>query len=203
MNHPKRLIIGISGASGIIYGVRILQALHGSDIETHLVMSDSAKLTLSSEMDLTIKEVESLASVVHNNKNVGATIASGSFKTLGMVVAPCSIRSLSEIAWGSTTSLLSRAADVVLKERRRLVLMVRETPLHLGHLKSMTQATENGAVIMPPVPMFYSKPKTLDDIVNHTTGRCLDLFEIDTDLVKRWSGMGKQTAALPTSSENT
>ena len=203
MNHPKRLIIGISGASGIIYGVRILQALHGSDIETHLVMSDSAKLTLSSEMDLTIKEVESLASVVHNNKNVGATIASGSFKTLGMVVAPCSIRSLSEIAWGSTTSLLSRAADVVLKERRRLVLMVRETPLHLGHLKSMTQATENGAVIMPPVPMFYSKPKTLDDIVNHTTGRGLDLFEIDTDLVKRWSGMGKQTAALPTSSENT
>ncbi|MBU3614276.1 UbiX family flavin prenyltransferase [Polynucleobacter sp. Latsch14-2] len=203
MNHPKRLIIGISGASGIIYGVRILQALHGSDIETHLVMSDSAKLTLSSEMDLTIKEVESLASVVHNNKNVGATIASGSFKTLGMVVAPCSIRSLSEIAWGSTTSLLSRAADVVLKERRRLVLMVRETPLHFGHLKSMTQATENGAVIMPPVPMFYSKPKTLDDIVNHTTGRCLDLFEIDTDLVKRWSGMGKQTAALPTSSENT
>ena len=203
MNHPKRLIIGISGASGIIYGVRILQALHGSDIETHLVMSDSAKLTLSSEMDLTIKEVESLASVVHNNKNVGATIASGSFKTLGMVVAPCSIRSLSEIAWGSTTSLLSRAADVVLKERRRLVLLVRETPLHLGHLKSMTQATENGAVIMPPVPMFYSKPKTLDDIVNHTSGRCLDLFEIDTDLVKRWSGMGKQTAALPTSSENT
>jgi 4-hydroxy-3-polyprenylbenzoate decarboxylase len=203
MNHPKRLIIGISGASGIIYGVRILQALHGSDIETHLVMSDSAKLTLSSEMDLTIKEVESLASVVHNNKNIGATIASGSFKTLGMVVAPCSIRSLSEIAWGSTTSLLSRAADVVLKERRRLVLMVRETPLHLGHLKSMTQASENGAVIMPPVPMFYSKPKTLDDIVNHTTGRCLDLFDIDTDLVKRWAGMGKQTEALPTSSENT
>ena len=203
MNQPKRLIIGISGASGIIYGVRILQALHGSDIETHLVMSDSAKLTLSSEMDLTIKEVESLASVVHNNKNIGATIASGSFKTLGMVVAPCSIRSLSEIAWGSTTSLLSRAADVVLKERRRLVLMVRETPLHLGHLKSMTQASENGAVIMPPVPMFYSKPKTLDDIVNHTTGRCLDLFDIDTDLVKRWAGMGKQTEALPTSSENT
>ena len=193
MDHPKRLIIGISGASGIIYGVRILQALHDSEIETHLVMSDSAKLTLSSEMDLTIKEVEGLASVVHNNKNVGATIASGSFKTLGMVIAPCSIRSLSEVAWGTTTSLLSRAADVVLKERRRLVLMVRETPLHLGHLKSMTQATENSAVIMPPVPMFYSKPKTLDDIVNHTTGRCLDLFDIDTDLVARWAGMGKQT----------
>jgi 4-hydroxy-3-polyprenylbenzoate decarboxylase len=172
--------------------VRILQALYGSEIETHLVMSDSAKLTLSSEMDLTIKDVESLASVVHNNKNIGATIASGSFKTLGMVIAPCSIRSLSEVAWGTTTSLLSRAADVVLKERRRLVLMVRETPLHLGHLRSMTQATENGAVIMPPVPMFYSKPETIDDIVNHTTGRCLDLFEIDTSLVKRWSGMGKQ-----------
>ena len=192
MDHPKRLIVGISGASGIVYGVRILQALYGSEIETHLVMSDSAKLTLSSEMDLTIKDVESLASVVHNNKNIGATIASGSFKTLGMVIAPCSIRSLSEVAWGTTTSLLSRAAEVVLKERRRLVLMVRETPLHLGHLRSMTQATENGAVIMPPVPMFYSKPETIDDIVNHTTGRCLDLFEIDTSLVKRWSGMGKQ-----------
>jgi 4-hydroxy-3-polyprenylbenzoate decarboxylase len=203
MNHPKRLIVGISGASGIIYGVRILQALQGSDIETHLVMSDSAKLTLSSEMDLTIKDVESLASVVHNNKNIVATIASVSFKTLGMVIAPCSIRSLSEVAWGTTTSLLSRAADVVLKERRRLVLMVRETPLHLGHLRSMTQATENGAVIMPPVPMFYSKPKNLDDIVNHTTGRCLDLFEIDTELVNRWAGMGKQTTELPASSENT
>jgi 4-hydroxy-3-polyprenylbenzoate decarboxylase len=163
-------------------------------------MSDSAKLTLSSEMDLTIKDVESLASVVHNNKNIGATIASGSFKTLGMVIAPCSIRSLSEVAWGTTTSLLSRAADVVLKERRRLVLMVRETPLHLGHLRSMTQATENGAVIMPPVPMFYSKPETIDDIVNHTTGRCLDLFEIDTSLVKRWSGMGKQVPSTPQNS---
>jgi 4-hydroxy-3-polyprenylbenzoate decarboxylase len=192
MDHPKRLIVGISGASGIVYGVRILQALYGSEIETHLVMSDSPKLTLSSALDLTIKDVESLASVVHNNKNIGATIASGSFKTLGMVIAPCSIRSLSEVAWGTTTSLLSRAADVVLKERRRLVLMVRETQLHLGHLRSMTQATENGAVIMPPVPMFYSKPETIDDIVNHTTGRCLDLFEIDTSLVKRWSGMGKQ-----------
>ena len=138
--------------------------------------------------------------MVHNNKNIGATIASGSFKTLGMVIAPCSIRSLSEVAWGTTTSLLSRAADVVLKERRRLVLMVRETPLHLGHLRSMTQATENGAVIMPPVPMFYSKPETIDDIVNHTTGRCLDLFEIDTSLVKRWSGMGKQVPSTPQNS---
>lgn len=188
---PRRLIVGISGASGIVYGVRMLQALHGSDIETHLVMSDSARLTLSAETELSAKQVEALASEVHNNKNIGATISSGSFKTMGMVVAPCSIRSLSEIAYGMTTSLLSRAADVVLKERRRLVLMVRETPLHTGHLRAMVQASENGAIIMPPVPALYAKPQTLDDMVNHTVGRCLDLFDIDTDLVARWSGLGK------------
>ncbi len=186
---PRRLIVGISGASGIIYGVRILQALQGTGIETHLVMSDSARITLAAETDFTIKEVEALAGQVHNAKNIGASISSGSFKTMGMVVAPCSIRSLSEIAWGTTTSLLSRAADVVLKERRRLVLMVRESPLHAGHLRSMTQAVENGAIIMPPMPAFYAKPKSLDDMVNHTVGRCLDLFDIETDLVNRWSGM--------------
>ena len=191
MTSPKRLIVGISGASGIVYGVRILQALIDSEIETHLVMSESARLTLSSELDLTVKDVEALATEVHHIKNIGATIASGSFKTLGMVVAPCSIRSLSEIAWGGTTSLLSRAADVVLKERRRLVLMVRETPLHAGHLKSMTQACENGAIIMPPVPAFYAKPTTLDEMVNHTVGRCLDLFDIETNLTKRWAGIGQ------------
>ena len=189
---PRRLIVGISGASGIIYGVRILQALQGSDIETHLVMSDSARLTLTAETDLSLKDVEALASLTHNAKNVGATISSGSFKTLGMVVAPCSIRSLSEIAYGTTTSLLTRAADVVLKERRRLVLMVRETPLHLGHLRAMTQAAENGAVIMPPVPALYARPQSLDEMVNHTVGRCLDLFDIDTALVQRWAGMGKK-----------
>ena len=187
---PRRLIVGISGASGIIYGVRILQALQGTGIETHLVMSDSARITLAAETDFSIKQVEALAGEVHNAKNIGASISSGSFKTMGMVVAPCSIRSLSEIAWGTTTSLLSRAADVVLKERRRLVLMVRESPLHAGHLRSMTQAVENGAIIMPPMPAFYAKPKTLDDMVNHTVGRCLDLFDIETDLVNRWSGMG-------------
>lgn len=187
---PRRLIVGISGASGIIYGVRILQALQGTGIETHLVMSDSARITLAAETDFTIKEVETLAGEVHNAKNIGASISSGSFKTMGMVVAPCSIRSLSEIAWGTTTSLLSRAADVVLKERRRLVLMVRESPLHAGHLRSMTQAVENGAIIMPPMPAFYAKPKSLDDMVNHTVGRCLDLFDIETDLVNRWAGMG-------------
>ncbi len=189
-HEPRRLIVGISGASGIIYGVRILQALQGTDIETHLVMSDSARITLAAETDFTIKEVEALAGQVHNAKNIGASISSGSFKTMGMVVAPCSIRSLSEIAWGTTTSLLSRAADVVLKERRRLVLMVRESPLHAGHLRSMTQAVENGAIIMPPMPAFYAKPKSLDDMVNHTVGRCLDLFDIETVLVNRWSGMG-------------
>ncbi len=188
---PRRLIIGISGASGIVYGVRLLQVLKDSDIETHLVMSASARLTLTAETDMSIKQVEALASQVHNSKNIGASISSGSFKTMGMVVAPCSIRSLSEIAFGMTTSLLTRAADVVLKERRRLVLMVRETPLHAGHLRSMLQATENGAIIMPPVPALYARPKDIDEMVNHTVGRCLDLFDIKTDLVARWSGMGK------------
>ncbi len=188
---PKRLIVGISGASGIIYGVRILEALKNSGIETHLVMSDSAKITLASELDISLKEIEALATEVHNAKNIGATISSGSFRTMGMVVAPCSIRSLSEIASGTTTSLLTRAADVVLKERRRLVLILRETPLHLGHLRSMTQATESGAIIMPPVPAFYAKPKSLEEMVNHTVGRCLSLFDIETSLVSPWGGLGK------------
>jgi flavin prenyltransferase len=187
---PRRLIVGISGASGAIYGIRILQALQGSDIETHLVMSESARITLASECDLTVPQVEALASEVHHVRNIGATLSSGSFKTLGMVVAPCSIRTLSEIAWGGTGSLLTRAADVVLKERRRLVLMLRETPLHAGHIQSMLQATQNGAIIMPPVPAFYARPQTVDDIVNHSVGRVLDLFDIETDLVKRWNGLG-------------
>ena len=188
---PRRLIVGISGASGAIYGIRILQALQGSAIETHLVMSESARITLASESDLTAAQVEALASEVHHVRNIGATLASGSFKTMGMVVAPCSIRTLSEIAWGTTSTLITRAADVVLKERRRLVLMLRETPLHAGHLQSMLQATNSGAIIMPPVPAFYARPKTLDDMVNHSVGRVLDLFDIETDLVARWNGLGK------------
>jgi flavin prenyltransferase len=188
--YPSRLIVGITGASGVMYGVRLLQALQMSKIETHLVMSDAAKLTLSTECDWSVKEVEALANVVHSNRNIGATIASGSFRTMGMVVAPCSIRSLSEIAYGMTTSLIGRAADVVLKERRRLVLMVRETPLHHGHLKTMLQATENGAVIMPPMPAMYARPETIDDMLNHTVGRCLDLFDINTALAKPWAGVG-------------
>ena len=186
---PRRLIVGISGASGAAYGIRILQVLQGSGIETHLVMSDSARLTVATECDLGIREVEALATEVHHPKNIGATISSGSFRTLGMVVAPCSMRSLSEIAYGNTSGLLTRAADVVLKERRRLVLMVRETPLHNGHLKAMLQASENGAVIMPPVPAFYARPRSLDEMIDHTVGRCLDLFDIDTQLVRRWAGM--------------
>ena len=191
---PRRLIVGISGASGVVYGVRILQVLQGSCIETHLVMSDSAKMTLATESDLSVKAVEALATEVHNAKNIGATISSGSYKTMGMVIAPCSIRSLSELAYGMTSSLLTRAADVVLKERRRLVLMVRETPLHKGHLRALLQASENGAIVMPPVPAFYAKPSSIDDVVNHTVGRCLDLFEIETSLVTRWQGVGHDHA---------
>jgi 4-hydroxy-3-polyprenylbenzoate decarboxylase len=188
---PRRLIVGITGASGAIYGVRLLQALQGSGIETHLVMSDAARITLAAESDFTAPAVEALASHVHSARNIGAVVASGSFKTMGMVIAPCSIRTLSEVAWGTTTSLVTRAADVVLKERRRLVLLLRETPLHAGHLQAMLQATTNGAIIMPPVPAFYTRPQTVDDIVNHSVGRVLDLFDIDNELVARWPGLGK------------
>jgi 4-hydroxy-3-polyprenylbenzoate decarboxylase len=184
----KRIIVGISGASGIVYGVRALQLLSECGVETHLVMSKSAELTLHYEMDLSTAEVRALASEVHAIKNVGASIASGSFITAGMLVAPCSIRTMSEIATGVTSSLLTRAADVVLKERRRLVLMVRETPLHSGHLRSMTQLSEMGAVIAPPVPAFYSRPQSLEDMVTQTVGRVLDLFDLPVEQVRRWQG---------------
>lgn len=184
---PKpRLIVGISGASGSIYGVRVLESLRTLGIETHLVMTRSAQVTLAYELDLKVRDVEALADVVYRVEDIGAAISSGSFKTLGMLVAPCSIRTLSEISTGVTSNLLTRAADVALKERRRLVLMVRETPHHLGHLRSMTAVTEMGAIVMPPVPAFYTRPKTIDDIVNHSVGRVLDLFGIDSGLVRRW-----------------
>ncbi len=188
---PRRLVVGISGASGAIYGIRILQALQGSGIETHLVMTESARITLAAETDMSSADVEKLASEVHNVRNIGATVSSGSFKTMGMVIAPCSVRTMSEIAWGTTSNLLTRAADVVLKERRRLVLMLRETPLHAGHLQTMLQVTNSGAIIMPPVPALYAKPQSVMDMIDHTVGRCLDLFEIDTALVDRWPGLGK------------
>ncbi len=184
---PRRLIVGISGASGVIYGVRMLELLRGKGIETHLVMSKSAEMTLAYETNLKPKDVKVLASVVHPIADVGASISSGSFKTLGMVIVPCSIRTLSEIATGVTTTLLSRAADVVLKEKRRLVLAVRETPLHGGHLRTMVTLADIGAVVAPIVPAFYNKPKTIDDIVNHSVGRLLDFFGIETK-IKRWEG---------------
>lgn len=186
MASPDRLIIGISGASGVIYGVRALSLLKASAIETHLVMTRSAEMTLAYETDLKVADVQALADVVHPIGDIGASISSGSFRTMGMLIAPCSIKSLSEIATGVTPGLLSRAADVVLKERRRLVLMVRETPLHLGHLRSMTAVTEMGGIVMPPVPSFYADPQSLDDMVDQTVGRALDLFGIETGLVKRW-----------------
>ena len=191
---PRRLIIGISGASGIIYGIEILRALKTQDVETHLVMSKSAILTLGHECELKYADLCALADFHYTNSDIGAAISSGSFQSMGMVIAPCSIRSLSEIATGVTSSLLSRAADVVLKERRRLVLMVRETPLHAGHLQTMLNVTNMGAVVFPPVPAFYSRPASLDEVVIQSVGRVLDLFGLDTGLVKRW-GENPDTSA--------
>jgi len=186
MAATQRIIVGISGASGIVYGVRALEALRAAGLETHLVMTKSAIVTLAHELPLKPADIFALADFHYKVDNLAAAISSGSFPTLGMLVSPCSIRSLSEIATGVTSGLLTRAADVVLKERRRLVLLVRETPLHLGHLRSMTQVTEMGAIVMPPVPAFYSKPQTIADIVDHSVGRALDLFGIQTGLVSRW-----------------
>ena len=187
----KRLIVGISGASGAIYGVRLLQVLRDvTDIETHLVMSQAARQTLSLETDFSLREVQALADVTHDARDIAASISSGSFQTLGMVILPCSIKTLSGIVHSYTDGLLTRAADVVLKERRPLVLCVRETPLHLGHLRLMTQAAEIGAVIMPPVPAFYHRPQSLDDVINQTVNRVLDQFAITLpeDLIARWQG---------------
>jgi 4-hydroxy-3-polyprenylbenzoate decarboxylase len=181
------MIVGISGASGIVYGVRMLEALHELDVETHLVISKSAQVTLAHESALSLSEIKAKADVNYSNSDIGAVISSGSFKVAGMVVAPCSIKTLAEITTGVTSSLLSRAADVCLKERRRLVLMVRETPLHLGHLRNMTAATEAGAIIYPPVPAFYANPASLDEMVDHTVGRVIDLFGFDSRLVRRWN----------------
>ncbi|MDG2243102.1 MAG: UbiX family flavin prenyltransferase [Rhodospirillaceae bacterium] len=190
MTQKNRLIVGISGASGIIFGIRLLDVLRDTPFETHLVMSQSAEVTLAYESKLKAADVKSLADVVYANGDIGAAISSGSFATAGMVIAPCSIRSASEIATGVTSTLLTRAADVILKERRRLILMVRETPLHTGHLRTLTHLSEIGAMIAPPVPAFYSNPESVDDIVNHTVGRVLDMFDIDAGLVKRWGEPG-------------
>ena len=188
-NPPYRLVVGISGASGAIYGARVLDALKDLGVESHLVVSKAALLTLSQETDLSPAELTAKATVVHKMADVGSTIASGSFKTLGMIVAPCSVKTMSEIATGVTSSLLTRAADVTLKERRPLVLMVRETPFHLGHLRTMTALTEMGAIIAPPLPAFYARPASILEMVDQSVGRSLDLFGLDWSAVRRWEGL--------------
>lgn len=186
---PPRLVVGISGASGVVYGARVLDALRELGVESHLVVTRAALLTLSQETDLTPDELTAKADVIHRLNDVGATISSGSFRTLGMIVAPCSVRTMSEIATGVTSTLLTRAADVTLKERRPLVLMVRETPLHLGHLRTMTALAEIGAVIAPPLPAFYAKPDSLEQMIDQSVGRALDVFGLDWSAVRRWEGL--------------
>jgi 4-hydroxy-3-polyprenylbenzoate decarboxylase len=196
-----RLVVGISGASGVIYGVRLLELLRPTVIETHLVMSRTAEQTLAFETSRKLQEVKALADAVHGADDFAAAISSGSFQTMGMVVAPCSVKTLAEIATGVTTTLISRAADVTLKERRRLVLMVRETPLHAGHLKNMLAATEIGAIIAPPVPAMYARPQSLEAMVDHSLGRVLDLFGIDTGKVLRWGEDAKRARPSRNDSE--
>ncbi len=189
MSEVKRLVVGISGASGAILGIRLLEALKETEIESHLVISKPAQLTIAQETEYDVKAVQELADAHYPIGDVGAAISSGSFKTMGMVVLPCSVSSLAEIATGISSNLLTRAADVTLKERRKLVLAVRETPLHTVHLRHMVTLSEMGAIMAPPVTAFYNHPNTLDDVVDHTVGRILDLFDIETAMVKRWQGM--------------
>ena len=188
MNETKRVIVGISGASGAIYGVRALELLREVDVETHLVISPAGRLTIHHETNWKGADVEALADVVHDHRNVGASIASGSFETVGMVVAPCSVKTMSNIANMNTGDLISRAADVTLKEGRRLILMFRETPLHLGHLRLLAGAAEMGAVIFPPLPVFYTHPETIDEMVTQTTARMLARLGIPNDSYRKWSG---------------
>ena len=193
-SHPPRIVVGISGASGVIHGARTLDALAELGVESHLVVTRAALLTLSQETDLSPDDLLARATVVHKLTDVGATIASGSFRTLGMIIAPCSVRTMGEIATGVTSTLLTRAADVTLKERRPLVLMVRETPLHLGHLRTMTALAEMGAIIAPPLPAFYARPASIDEMVDQSVGRALDLFGLDWAAVRRWDGLKGPTA---------
>ncbi len=191
------MIVGITGASGTVYGVRVLQALRALEIESHLIVSKAGDQTRSLETDISAAELRALADHVHAPGDIAAAISSGSFQTMGMIVAPCSVRTLSEIAHGVTSSLISRAADVCLKERRRVVLLFRETPLHAGHLKSMLAVTEMGGIVALPVPAFYARPRTIDDIVTHTVSRALDLFGLDTKAFPRWTGPGTAAAKRP------
>lgn len=191
----RRLIVGISGASGFVYGQRLLQMLQPLDLEVHLVVSKSALLTMACETHCKLADLSALAHQVHRNEDIGASIASGSFRTLGMIIAPCSMKTLAEIATGNASSLLSRAADVMLKERRRLVMLARETPLSLVHLRNMVSVTEMGAIVAPPVPAFYARPQNLNEMVDHTLGRVLDLFDIDSHSVRRWEGITSRPSA--------
>lgn len=187
---PRRLVVGISGSSGALYGVRLLELLSGiEELETHLVVTRAGELNIEHETGRSPESFTRLATVHYDPEDLGASIASGSFQTDGMIVAPCSMRSLGAIATSQSTNLLLRAADVTLKERRRLVLLARETPLHLGHLRLMTQVTEMGAIVMPPVPALYAKPESIDEMITQTLGRALDLFGLPHDLVKRWQGL--------------
>ena len=187
---PRRIVVAITGATGAVYGVRLLRQLSSTPgIETHLVVSDAAVLTLHQETGLQRRDVEALAHVVHKNRDIGASIASGSFQSDGMVIAPCSMKTLASVAHGLSDNLIARAADVVLKERRRLVLMVRETPFNLAHLRNMTLVTEMGGIVFPPLPSFYHKPASIEEMVDHTVGRVIDLFGVEHALAPRWSGM--------------
>ncbi len=192
---PRRIVVAITGATGAVYGVRLLERLRAiPGVETHLVISDAASLTLHQEVGLQRRDVEALAHVVHKNREIGASIASGSFQTDGMVVAPCSMKTLAAVAHGISDNLIARAADVILKERRKLVLMVRETPFNLAHLRNMTAVTEMGGIVFPPLPSFYNKPGSIAEMVDHTVARVIDLLGIDNDLAPRWTGMKEGSA---------
>lgn len=195
----RRVVVGISGASGSAYGIRLLEMLRSApDVETHLVVSRSARQTLQLETSATIEQVEALADVVHSSVDIGASISSGSFRVHAMVIAPCSIKTMSNLAWGNTGELLARAADVALKERRRVVLMLRETPLHVGHIESMLRVSQAGAIVFPPVPAFYNRPQSVADIVDHSVMRCLDLIDIDCEAAPRWGETSRALLAAST-----
>lgn len=194
---PPRIIVGISGASGVVYGVRLLELLRELEVESHLIVSKSAQVTLAYETDLKLADVTDRADRVYRIDDMAACISSGSYRTLGMVIAPCSMKTLAEVASGNSSSLLTRAADVVLKERKKLVLLARETPLNLAHIRNMLAATEMGAIIAPPVPAFYARPQSLEQMIDHTLGRVLDLFDLDTSRIKRWSGSSRHAEPSP------
>jgi len=196
LSAPRRVVVGMTGASGSAYGIRLLELLRAiPGVETHLVVSSAARQTLQLETDISLAQLESCADVVYANHDIGAAISSGSFRIHAMVIAPCSVKTLSNLAWGNTGELIARAADVALKERRRVVLMLRETPLHAGHIESMLRVTQAGAVIFPPVPAFYQRPQSVADIIDHSVMRCLDLMDIACEAAPRWTPVSRRVLA--------